>query len=483
MDDNPNPAAPWRAEARALLLLSWPLVIGNLGWSAIAATDLLLLGHIGPDAVASGSLALNLYMAFLIFGIGLTTAASPLIASERGRRRHSVRDIRRSVRQTMWAGTVICLPSWAVLWYSENILIRLGQDPLLAAGAARLIHSLQWALLPYAVFMTLRNYVAALERPIWGVIVVLAAVPFNALAGWILIFGHLGLGAMGLQGAGLASLATTIFMAAGMAAVVSLDRHFRRYRLFDRFWVADWERFRTVWRIGLPIAITVGLEVTVFNAAVFLMGLIGRAPLAAHAIAMQIAALCFMVPMGISQAATVRVGYANGRGDPAAVARAGWLALMLGSAFAACSATLLITAPRLLVGGFIDVDAPANAEVARLAVTFLAVAALFQLVDCAQAIAAGVLRGLQDTRVPMVFAGVGYWVIGIGIGTGLAFPLGLGGTGIWLGLASGLGVVAGLLVWRWTRRERLGLMSHRQASGVDVRSFPLRRSASMDSAA
>ena len=482
MDDNPNPAAPWRAEARALLSLSLPLVIGNLGWSAIAATDLLLLGHIGPDAVASGSLALNLYMAFLIFGIGLTTAASPLIASERGRRLHSVRDIRRSVRQTIWAGALICPPSWAVLWHSEEILIQIGQDPALAAGAAELIHSLQWALLPYLIFLTLRNYVAALERPIWGVIVILAAVPFNALAGWTLIFGHFGLPAMGLSGAGLASLATTIFMAAGMAAVVGLDRRFRRYRLFGRFWVADWERFRTVWRIGLPIAITVGLEVTVFNAAVFLMGLIGRAPLAAHAIAIQIAALCFMVPMGIGQAATVRVGYAHGRRDPAGIARAGWLALILGTAFAACSATLLIAAPRPLIGGFIDIDAPANAEVIRLAVSFLAVAALFQLVDCWQAVAAGVLRGLQDTRVPMIFAAIGYWVIGIGVGTLLSFQTGLGGVGIWLGLASGLGVVAGLLIWRWTRRERLGLVPHREPFGGGARSFRPARSGSMDGA-
>ncbi|WP_340314787.1 MATE family efflux transporter [Rhizorhabdus argentea] len=450
---------PWRAEARALLSLSVPLIIGNLGWAAIAATDLLLLGHLGADAVAAGALGLNLYTAFLIFGIGLTTAASPLIASERGRRLHSVRDIRRSVRQTIWAGALICLPSWALLWHSEKILVLIGQDPALAAGAAQLVRSLQWALLPYLLFLTLRNYVAALERPIWGVIVTLATVPFNALMGWMLIFGHLGVPAMGLHGAGFASFLSAVFMALGMIAVVGLDRQFRRYRLFGRFWAADWNRFRTVWRVGLPIAVTLALEVTVFNAAVFLMGLIGRAPLAAHAIAIQIAALCFMVPMGIGQAATVRVGYAHGRGDGDAAGRAGWLALILGTAFAMLSAALLIGAPRLLIGGFIDVDAPANAEVTRLAVSFLAVAALFQLVDCAQAVASGVLRGLQDTRVPMIFAAIGYWVIGIGVGTLLAFPLGMGGLGIWLGLACGLGVVAVLLVWRWTRRERLGLVS------------------------
>lgn len=458
MDQNANPGAPWRTEARALLALAMPLVIGNLGWSAIAGTDLLLLGRLGPDMVAAGSLALNLYQAFLVFGIGLTAAASPLIASERGRRLHSIRDIRRTVRQTIWASALLCLPAWAMLWQAEPILILLGQDPELSAQAATLIHALQWGLLPYFVFLVLRNYVSALEKPIWGVIVTLATVPFNALAGWALIFGHFGFPAMGLHGAGIASLLSSIFMGVGMIVVVTVHRRFRRYHLFGRFWVADWSRMRTVWKIGLPIAFTVGFEVTVFNAAVFLMGLIGRAELAAHAVAIQIAALCFMVPMGIGQAATVRVGYAHGRRDRAAIGRAGWLALGLGTAFAAGTATLLITIPRTLIGAFIDLDLPANAPVVGYAISFLAIAALFQLVDATQAIGAGVLRGLQDTRMPMIFAAIGYWVIGIGTGTILAFPMKMEGIGIWLGLATGLGVVAILLVWRWSRRERLGLV-------------------------
>ena len=458
MDHNPTPATPWRTEARALLSLSIPLIVSNLGWAAIGATDLLLLGRLDADAVAAGALAFNLYHAFLVFGIGLTTAASPLIASERGRRLHSVRDIRRTFRQTVWAAALICLPSWLLLWHTEHILLLLGQDPELSGRAAGLMRSLQWALAPYLLFLTLRNFVAALEKPIWGVVVTLAALPFNVLAGWVLIFGHLGFPAMGMHGAGLASFLTSVFMAVGLAAVVMLDRRFRRYHLFGRFWVPDWNRFLTVWRVGLPIAVTVGLEVTVFNAASFLMGLIGRAELAAHAIALQIGALCFMVPMGIGQGATVRVGYAHGRGDAAAAGRAGWLAFIMGTTFAACSALLLVTTPRLLVGGFIDVDAPANAEVTRLAISFLGVAALFQLVDCTQAIGAGALRGLQDTRVPMYFAAFGYWVIGIGVGAALAFPFGMQGVGIWLGLFTGLAVVSVLLVWRWMLRERLGLV-------------------------
>ena len=454
----PDSRPVWRREARALIGLALPLVIGNLAWSAIAATDLLLLGRVGSDALAAGALAINLYHAFLISGIGLVAAASPLIASERGRRLHSVRDIRRTVRQTLWAATLLCLPAWLILWHAEGILIALGQDPQLSAGAAQLVHGLQWALLPYLWFLVLRNYISALERPMWGVGVILIALPFNLLAGWALIFGHLGLPRLGLFGAGLASSATSLFMFLAMTGVVLGDRQFRRYRLLGRWWVPDWQRFRAIWALGIPIAVTLALEVTVFNAAVFLMGLIDRPSLAAHAIAIQIAALSFMVPMGISQAATVRVGLAHGRRDAEAIGRAGWLALLMGTGFAVVAAAVLIATPRPLVAGFLDLHDPANAHVADLAVSFLAVAALFQLVDCAQAIGAGVLRGLQDTRVPMFIAAFGYWVIGIGVGALLAFPMGLRGVGIWLGLATGLGVVAVLVVFRWSRRERLGLL-------------------------
>jgi MATE family multidrug resistance protein len=455
---HPGPAQLWRKEARALVVLALPLVMGNLAWSLIAATDLLLLGRIGPNAVASGALALNVYHAFLIFGIGLATAVSPMIASERGRKMHSVRDVRRTVRQALWVTAIICLPIWCVLWNTQAILIAMGQDPGLSADAGRLMRGLQWALLPYLWFNVLRNYIAALERPLWGVGIMLAALPVNFVLGWVLIFGHLGLRPMGMLGAGIASSLSALFMLVGIVGVVARDRQFRRYALLGRFWVSDWQRFRYVWKLGLPIAITLALEVTVFNAAALLMGLIGQASLAAHAVAIQIAALCFMVPLGISQAGTIRVGMAFGRGDAEGIGRAGWSALILGVGFAAMAAAMLVLVPRMLVGIFLGPESPANERVTELAVSFLAIAALFQLVDCMQAIGAGVLRGLHDTRIPMIFAALGYWVIGIGVGAFLAFHSPLAGLGIWIGLASGLAVVATLMVARWMRRQKLGLM-------------------------
>jgi multidrug resistance protein, MATE family len=209
----------------------------------------------------------------------------------------------------------------------------------------------------------------------------------------------------------------------------------------------------------LPIALTLGFEAGVFAAAVWLMGLINAESVAAHAIALQIASMTFMVPMGLAQAATVRVGMGHGRGDAAAIRRSGWTAFVMGTGFMAIMALTLVLFPRALIGVFIDSDLQENARVIELAMGFLGVAAIFQIVDGAQVVAAGMLRGLHDTRVPMFMAGFGYWGIGIGVGSLLAFRYGWDGVGIWTGLAVGLAVVSVLLLSRWSMRGRLGLVA------------------------
>jgi MATE family multidrug resistance protein len=314
-----------------------------------------------------------------------------------------------------------------------------------------------WGMLPALLFLVLRAFVSALERPGWALAVAAAAVVLNALVNYVLIFGAGPVPALGLLGAGIGSALTNFLMFAGMAAVVMLHPRFRRYRLFGRFWRADWPRFADVWRLGLPIAVTLGLEVTVFNASFFLMGLISTAAIAAHAIAIQIASLTFMVPLGLSQAATVRVGLMLGRRDRDGMGRAGWTAFVLGVAFMAAMALVMLSIPEMLVFLFLDESDPTNAPVIALAVSFLTIAALFQIFDGAQSVGAGMLRGLQDTRVPMVYAGFGYWVVGIGVGAGLGFGVGWGGVGIWIGLAAGLAIVSLLMLGRWIRREGLGL--------------------------
>ncbi|HEX8643290.1 MAG TPA: MATE family efflux transporter [Allosphingosinicella sp.] len=449
----------WGEEARATLALAWPLVLTNVAQALIHATDVVLLGWAGARTLAAGTLGINLYFAFLIFGMGLVTAATPMLARELGARRHSVRDVRRTVRQTMWAAASISVPVWLILWNTKALLVAIGQDPELAADAQVFVRALMWGMLPYLLYLVLRSFISALERPVWSLIVGLVAVLFNGILNYGLIFGRLGLPELGLQGAGIGSATANLLMFLGLAAVVMRDRRFRRYRLFGRFWRADFERFRAVWRLGLPIAVTLGLEITIFNAAVFLMGIIGTESLAAHAVAIQIASLAFMVPLGLGQAVTVRVGLAFGRRDKAGIARAGWTSLAIAVGFMSFTGLLMVAAPGSLVSIFLDPADPANAAVTSLAVSFLLVAALFQIVDGAQVVGAGMLRGLHDTRVPMLYAAFGYWIVGLATGVGLGFGLGWGGVGIWVGLASGLAVVAVLMIARWMRREALGLIA------------------------
>ena len=451
-------ARAWRAEAGATARLAAPLVLTNITQAGIQATDVVMLGWLGARELAASALGVNLYFAFLIFGMGLVTAASPLLSREIGARRNSVREVRRTVRQTLWAAAAFALPVWLVLWQAEPILRLLGQSAELSAMAADYVRVLQWGLLPALGYLVLRAFVAALERPAWSLLISIAGLVLNASLNYVLIFGALGAPRLGLEGAALASVITQVAMFAGMVVVVSRHRRFRRYRLLGRWWRADWRRFRDVWRLGAPIGVTLGLEVTVFNAAVFLMGLIGTAALAAHAIAIQLASLTFMVPLGLAQAVTVRVGLAFGRRDRAGIGRAGWTAFGMSVGFMALAASAMLSMPEPLVFAFLNEGDPANAEVIRLALAFLGIAALFQIVDGAQAVGAGMLRGLQDTKVPMIYAGISYWIVGMGTAVLLGFGAGWGGVGIWTGLAAGLAVASVLMLGRWARRERLGLV-------------------------
>ena len=447
----------WGAEIRATLALAWPLVLINLSNLALGTTDVIMMGWMGAQALAAGALANNLNFALLIFGIGLVTATSPLVAIELGRKRHSVRDVRRSVRQGLWAAITISLPIWAILWNGERIMLAFGQEPHLAAEAARYIRTLQWGILPFLAFVVLRNFVSALQRPMVALLVGIAAIPVNGALNYWLMFGGLGIEPLGLMGAGIGTAITNLLTFVALAVVISLHRRFRRYFLFGRFWRPDWRRYREIWRLGLPIALTLSFEVTIFNAAAFLMGLIGQDALAAHAIALQLPSLIFMVPLGIGMAATVRVGLAYGARDRDGIARAGWTAFGIAMIYACLTMVLLITAGRPLVGIFLDLDLPTNQAAIGLAVTFLVYGGLFQLFDSGQAVASGMLRGLGDTRMPMVYAAIGYWGIGLPLSILLGFWTGLAGEGIWIGLATGLAVVSAMLTVRWIRRERLGL--------------------------
>lgn len=449
---------PWRLEADATMRLAWPLILSNLTMALIGATDVMMIGWLGPRELAAATLGFNLAMSCAIFCMGLITASAPLMASEIGRMGHSVRDVRRTFRQAIWAAITVIIPFWLLLWNTESLLLAFGQEADLARNAGLYISAYMWSILPFLCFIILRNFVSALEEPIWALVISVVGVLANFLFNYALIFGKFGVPAFGVIGAGIGSVMTNVLMFGGMVLVVLWHKRFRRYHLFGRFSYSDWPRYRMIWKLGLPIAVTMGLEGSVFGIAALLMGLINAESVAAHAIALQLASLTFMVPMGIAQAATVRVGIQYGRRDHAGIKRAGWVSFILGTSFMAAMAVVLVLAPEVLISIFIDAEAPGSEKVAALAVSFLAIAAIFQIADGAQVVAAGMLRGLHDTTVPMVFALMGYWFIGIGVGAGLAFWRGWEGIGVWTGLATGLAIVALLMLSRWMMREKLGLL-------------------------
>ena len=452
-----SPARDWSDELRATLALAWPLILANLTMQLIQATDVVLLGWLGPKELAAAALALSLSFGMILFAFGVLTGTSPMMASALGSRFNSVRDVRRTFRQGLWAAAMMSIPTLIVLWNAERVILFFGQDSELARLAGWFLRGYMWVIPPWMLFQVMRNFLSALERPGWVLVISTLGIPLNAIVSWSLIFGHLGMPKLGLIGGGVGSSIVWAAMALALALVILTDRQFRRFHLFGRFWRPDWPRFRQLFKLGGPIGLTMGLEGGIFSAAAYLMGIFGAPSVAAHQIALQIAATAFMVPLALGQATTVRVGLAYGRQDRKGIGLAGWTSFGLSTAFMTFTAVVMFTFPHQLITLFLA-DTPENATVIALGVSFLRIAALFQIVDGWQVVGAGMLRGLHDTRVPMVFALFGYWAIGLGVGVGLAFAMEWRGVGIWTGLAAGLGVVAVLMLWRWSRRDRLGLL-------------------------
>jgi MATE family multidrug resistance protein len=450
--------SPFRAELSATLRLAAPLAAANVLQMAVYAIDVIFVARLGQEALAASSLSVALFGLMNWSFSGLTSAVAPLVAAEMGRRTHAVREVRRSVRMALWLAILLGLAGMVVCSFGEEIMLATGQQPRIAERAGSFLHVLQFAMIPMIGCNVLRIFVSALGRPVFATAITGLAILVNALGNYALVFGNLGAPRLGLEGSALASALTAATTFLIYCIAIRADRRLHRYRIFGRFWRSEWARFRELVRIGTPIAMTVAAEGGLFGGAAFLMGLIGEAELAGHTVALQLAAFAFQVPFGIGQAATIRVGFHYGAADAAGMARAGKAALIAGIGFMAFPAALMLFAPYLLVSAYVDVNDPANAAMVGFAVHFLAIAAAFQLFDGTQTVAAGVLRGLQDTRVPMMIAIAGYWLGGFLIAVLLGFLTPLQGIGVWIGLAVGLVIVSALLLWRWHRRERLGLV-------------------------
>ena len=458
MTDDPA-LTPWRTEFGATLRLAAPLAATNLLQMLIHAVDVIFIARLGDQPLAASSLGIAVFGLTMWAMTGLTGACAPLIAAELGRRGPAVREVRRTVRMGLWVSVGFGLLGMGIGFSGEAILLASGQDAQISALSGQFLAILSWAMIPMVLASVFRIFVAALGKPAYATGITLLALGTNIFGNWVLVFGNLGMPALGLEGSAISSLITSLAMIAAYVAVIGQDRLLRRYHIFGRWWRPEWQRLRQIMVIGTPIALTVLAEAGLFSGAALLMGRIGSVELAAHTLALNLAALTFQIPFGIAQAATIRVGYHFGAQDRAAAGRAGWAALLVSVLFMGVMAAGMMAAPRFILSLYVDPAAPQNAAMVAFAVQYLVIAAAFQLFDGAQAVAAGALRGLQDTRMPLLIALFGYWMIGFVVAIWLGFYTPLEGTGVWIGLAVGLVAVAALLSWRWHRREALGLLS------------------------
>jgi MATE family multidrug resistance protein len=446
----------WRAEIADTVKLAWPMALTQLGQIAMMTTDLALIGRLGGDAVAAVGLAHLILFCGFVLGMGIVSAVAALAAQAYGARKP--RMVRRSLRMGLWAALIVGVPVNLVQLRGEDILLAAGQTPDAAALAARYLTSLAWSMIPAWCFIALRNFMGAVNRPEPALWITLAAIPANAVLAYGLIHGRFGLPALDVLGAGLSTTLVNIGMCIAGVWTCYACQPFKKYRILGRFWRPDWAVMRQLFIIGLPITGAMALEWGLFSSAAILVGWISTIALAAHQIALQVAAIIFMVPFGISMAATVRVGHAVGRRDPIAARRAGFAALALGTGLLMIITVAIVAGRHLIPLIFLSNNSAVDAQTIALAALLLLIGATWFISDAVQGIAAGALRGLNDTRVPMIYAAVSFWLVGFSVGYALAFWAELGAIGVWIGFSLSLALYAALLLRRFDRLTARGYL-------------------------
>ena len=451
MSDRP---ARLRAHARALLALGLPLAGSQVAQMALHVTDTIMLGWHSVDALAAGVLGASTFFLVFTLGSGFAQAVMPMVAAALGRGDEA--QVRRDARMGLWLSAAFGVMAYPIFWNARPILDALGQDPVVAALAADYLRVAGTGLVPALGVMVLRSFLSALGRGQVVLWVTLAGVAINAALNWVLIFGNLGAPEMGVVGAAVASVGVQVAMLGLLAAYAAWGPGLARYGVLTRLWRSDWPALGQVFRIGWPIGLTGLSEGGLFHASAIMMGWIGTTELAAHGIAIEVTAVAFMIHLGLSNAATVRVGWAEGAGDGQGLREGAAMALGLSGVAAFAIIALYLTMAEPIMRLFLNPADPRADEIVAFGSVLIVLAALFQLFDAGQVMLLGLLRGLRDTRVPMVQTAISYWLVGIPASYLLAFPLGLGGAGLWLGLTVGLAVAAcllGLRLWR-----RLGAM-------------------------
>lgn len=434
-----------RLELRPMLRLAGPVVLAELGWMAMGLVDTMMVGRVSAEAIGAVAIGSHPFYAVALFGMGMLFGLDYAVAHAFGAGKHG--EAHRSLIHGLALSVMLSAVLVPLLWVGAGWLPLLGISDAVLEDGIPYFRVLTLSLLPLLVFTALRRYLQAFNHVQPIMVAMVSANLINLVADWVLIFGHFGAPALGAVGAGWATLFSRIYML--VVLVLYTVRHARRHDtgLLRTPLRIEIGRLWELLRLGLPASFQMLLEAGVFTAATLLAGVLDAASLAAHQIALSAAAFTFMVPLGVSSAAAVRVGQGLGRRDPDAAERAGWTAVAVGATFMLCAGLMFVLVPHAILRIFTTQPA-----VMATGVSLLLVAALFQLSDGVQVITTGALRGSGDTRTPMLSCLVAHWLVGLPIGSALCFWLDWGVVGLWVGLSLGLTGVAVVLLWVWSRR-------------------------------
>jgi len=423
--------------------LAAPIVLAELGWMGMGLVDTMVVGRVSAEAIAAVGLGTIVFYGVAVCASGLLLGMDTLVSQAYGA--GDAEDCRHSLIQGVWISLVLIPLVTGLVWLLSSLLPGFGIDPSVVRATRPYLRALTWSAPALLVYFAFRRYLQSvnLVRPVMWTLVTANLV--NLAGNWVLVFGHWGAPKLGAEGSGWATCLSRAYMVTLLGVVI-----FRRERDLPRSpWGWDGQRIRELLRLGGPAAAQMGLEIAVFAIVTMLAGRLSALALASNQIALLTVSTTFMVPLGISSAAAVRVGHALGRRDPQAAARSGWMALALGGGVMLAAAALLLTEPRILARLFTP-----EAEVIAAAATLLRIAAFFQLFDGLQVVATGALRGAGNTRTPMLCHFAGYWLVGLPLGAALCFGRGLGAAGLWVGLSTGLILIGIVLAVFWSRAAK-----------------------------
>lgn len=437
--------ASFRVHSKPLMKLAWPLIGSQIMQFAIGLTDAIMLGRYSLEAFAAQVLGGSLFFIILILGSGFAFGLQPVVANAHAK--DDDQQIRRSTRMAIWLVLIYATITVPILLFAEQIFIAIGQDPDLSLQAHDYLKIMGFSIFPALLVNVFRSYLSALEQAGIILYVTIASVTLNAGVNYLLIFGNFGFPEMGLRGAAVASLFvhTTSFLVLAIYA----GRKNCNHSLFQRFWRSDPEAFWGVFKLGWPIGVTVLAEVGMFTTASVMVGWVSVVELGAHGIALQVASLSFMFHLGLSHAVTVRAGNAHGRDDWEGLRAGAKVALVISFTVAFLASITFFLFPEILLLAFVSPDEPNLETLIQRGTTLLYIAAAFQFVDALQVMGTGLLRGLQDTKIPMYFATFSYWGIGVTSGYVLGVVVGWDAVGVWLGLTLGLTSATILMLGRF----------------------------------